>query len=221
MKNERFWHWYNQEAAPRLALREISFRKIFEYLDTFDHPVTIVETGCVRLRGHWKWDGQSTVLFDEYVKCRQPGSIVHSVDLDPQATAVCKSMVSDRVTVHTGDSVLVLREIGKLLEQASRTIDLLYLDSFDVDWNNPMPSAVHHLKELVSIIRWVNPETLVVVDDCAMICYAVADAEHRLNLISPAPVIGGKGLYVAQYAAQVSATLAFSHYQAGWTGLAT
>lgn len=123
MRNENFWQWYTREAAPKLAMREVSFRKIFEYLDSFDHPITIVETGCARQPGNWAGDGQSTLLFDEYVKSKQPGSKVHTVDLDPNATVVCKSMVSDKVTVHTGDSVGVLREIGQTLRQASQTID--------------------------------------------------------------------------------------------------
>jgi len=29
-----FWTWFDTTAAPHLALREISFRKMFEYLDT-------------------------------------------------------------------------------------------------------------------------------------------------------------------------------------------
>jgi hypothetical protein len=33
MKNEMFWKWVNSTAAPQLAKREVSFRKMFEYLD--------------------------------------------------------------------------------------------------------------------------------------------------------------------------------------------
>ena len=219
MTNGSFWHWYNREAAPKLEMREISFRKIFNYLDMFDHPITIVETGCVRIPGNWS-DGQSTLLFDEYVKCRHTDSMVYTIDLDPNATAICKSMVSDKVSIYTGDSVLVLREIGKRLEQTSRTIDLLYLDSYDLDWDNPTPSAVHHLKELTSIIGLINPKTLVVVDDCALVFRGLADALNNYILFSP-PVIGGKGQYVAEYAAQVRASVAFSHYQVGWTDFVT
>lgn len=76
---------------------------------------------------------------------------------------------------------------------------------------------MHHLKELVSIVGLINPTTLIVVDDCAMVCRAVPDAQNNLSLISQ-PMISGKGLYVAEYAAQIKATLAFAHYQVGWTG---
>jgi len=220
MKRHAFWEWFDEYAAPRLAIREISFRKIFEYLDTIQDPITIVETGCARQADNWAGDGQSTVLFDQYVKSRIADAIVHTVDLSPEATNACKAMVSDKVFIHTGDSVAVLPRIARQLNTEGRRIDLLYLDSYDLDWQNPTPSSVHHLKELVSIISMLNPDTLVVVDDSAMICRAVADAENKLNLISE-PVAGGKSTYVAQYAAQVGAQLRFSHYQIGWTNLVT
>jgi hypothetical protein len=97
-------------------------------------------------------------------------------------------------------------------------IDLLYLDSYDLDWSHPTPSAVHHLKELVSIIAGVGPHTLVVVDDAPQLLRVVANDEGRFTLLGK-PTIGGKGAYVAEYAEQVGAKLQFSHYQVGWTGL--
>ena len=218
MRSETFWTWFDKQAAPKLDLREISFRKMFEYLDAFDGPVTIVETGCVRTADNWVGDGQSTILFDQYVGSGDRDSIVHTVDLDPAATQACRSLVSDRVVVHTGDSVAVLPRIAGQLSAEGRRLDLLYLDSLDLDWNNPTRSAVHPLKELISIIGMVNPDTLVVVDDSAMQCWAVVAERDRLHVLAP-PTITGKGLYVAEYAAQVQARLMFSHYQVGWTRL--
>jgi hypothetical protein len=218
MRRDAFWKWYDQHAAPRLGLREVSFRKAFEYLDMLDGPITIVETGCVREAENWAGDGQSTVLFDRYVGAAERGSIVHTVDLDPAATDACRKRVSDRVVVHTGDSVAVLPEIAGLLKKEKRRLDLLYLDSLDLDWNNPTRSAVHPLKELISIVAVVNPQTLVVVDDSALQCWAVMDANDGLNMLAP-PTVTGKGLYVAQYAKQVDAQELFAHYQVGWTGM--
>jgi hypothetical protein len=217
MKNDQFWLWYDKVAAPRLKIREVSFRKIFEYLDTLEKPVTIVETGCVRMADNWSGDGQSTILFDRYASTR-PGSRVHTVDLDPAATATCVALVSNTVTVHTGDSVVVLRTIARDLKANNATIDLLYLDSFDLDVNNPAPSAVHHLKELVSIAEVATKKTLVVVDDSPSIARVVVIEDGKYSIIS-SPMIGGKGMYVAEYAKQVGAKLSFCHYQVGWTGL--
>lgn len=212
-----FWDWFDNQAAPRLALREISFRKTFAYLDTLPGPLTIVETGCARAKGNWAGDGQSSVLFDTYLGMREKGSQGWAIDLDPQATALCKEMVSDRIQVRTGDSVPTLRELAVEFRQTGRTIDFLYLDSYDVDWNNPTPSAVHHLKELVSIVPVLRPDTLVMVDDAPSTCRVVGNRNGQYDFVS-LPVVGGKGTYVAEYARQVEAPMLFSHYQAAWTG---
>lgn len=212
-----FWTWFDQEAAPKLAVREVSFRKAFTYLDAIrtTRPVTIVETGCTRAAGNWGGDGQSSVLFDRYLAGCPEGSSGHAVDIDPAATAECSRLVSDRITVHTGDSVPVLRQIARTLASQNRTIDLLYLDSFDVDWRHKVPSSAHHLKELVSIGGSLRPDTLVMVDDCPTEARMIANDGGGFSLIST-PQIGGKGGMVAEYAAQVDATMLFTHYQAAW-----
>ena len=97
-----------------------------------------------------------------------------------------------------------------------------YLDSFDVDWRYPYPSAAHHLKELTAINKILRPETLVVVDDSP----ANGNLSHTddaskgtwevLKSPSPPPSIGGKGFLVHEYASHVRANLLFSHYQADW-----
>lgn len=218
MRNDQFWAWYDREAAPRLAHREVSFRKMFQHLDQVEKPVTIVETGCVRKPDNWGGDGQSTILFDRYASTR-PGSAVYTVDLDAAATAACSALVSSAVTLYTGDSVAVLRNLARDLKAKNASIDLLYLDSYDLDVNNPIPSAAHHLKELLSIASAGGKGTLVVVDDSPSSVRVVPVAgDGKFAIVSP-PTIGGKGLYVAEYAKQVGATLSFYHYQVGWTGL--
>jgi len=214
-----FWLWFNAEAAPRLALREVSFRKIFNYLDTLDssQPMVIVETGCLRTPDNWAGDGQSTLLFDRYLKDREAGGRCFAMDIDPAATAACRGLVGPNTEVLTGDSVIVLREVAEQLRASRSKISLLYLDSFDLDWGNVTPSAVHHLKELVSIYEFVTPETLVVVDDAPMEAICGTNDDGGLILMRQ-PVVSGKGKYVAEFASQVGAKPFFSHYQSGWTG---
>ena len=45
------------------------------------------------------------------------------------------------------------------------TASLLYLDSFDLDPDNPTPSAIHHVLELLAARPLLGPGTVVVVDD--------------------------------------------------------
>jgi hypothetical protein len=163
MRALEFWDYFENCAAPTLGRitkwpRLDTFRKIFAYLDRFDRPVGIVETGCVRRKGQWT-DGQSTVLFDRYA-ANTPGSIVYSVDLDPNATQVCKSVVSERVKVHTAGSVAFLAALSRNRPADLLALDLLYLDSLDVDMFDPLPSCIHHLKELLAAFRFFTAKHL-------------------------------------------------------------
>src|ERR1041385_4351043 len=209
---EDFWDFFRTFVAHKLDYRASSFQKIFEYLDGVETPITIVETGCVRLLANWGGDGQSAILFDHYVRWRGGGSRVYSVDISPEAVALCKTLVSDAVDLTVQDSVPFLDALTVSLLDARTQVQLFYLDSFDIDWTYWMPSAVHHLKELLSAWRCITPATLVVVDDCPNI------DETGGHGIYPRPQIGGKGRLIAEFAQQTGAQLLFSKYQAGWIG---
>lgn len=223
MKNhsmQEFWKYFDSIAGALLQ-REISFRKTFQYLDTIAEPVTIVETGCVRDRNPWALtgEGHSTILFDRYVQARADGSHVFSVDINEKAVEVCRSLVSDAVNVHAGDSVPHLNKLSQLMAQYGRKINLLYLDSFDVDYEYWFPSASHHLKELLSAWRAVDRQTLVVVDDCPTTANLVGDGGDGYQFDKFfKPRVGGKGRLIAEYAEQTGAEMFFSHYQHGWIG---
>ncbi len=72
-------------------------------------------------------------------------------------------------------------------------VDMVYLDSFDVDFNDTHPSALHHLKELASIMKNLVPQALVMVDD---------------NVDGT-----GKGQYVARFMKDIGAKCLHDGYQ--------
>ena len=84
--------------SPQLAHRTEGFRKVFDHLDRFDRPVGIVETGCVRQQDNWAGDGKSTILFNRYAEFH-PRSAVFSVNRDPEAAALCRSLVGGHVRI--------------------------------------------------------------------------------------------------------------------------
>ena len=216
-KENRFWDFFNIEAAPQLNYRERTFRRIFEHLDLLAGPVIIVETGCLRMANNWSGDGQSTLLFDKYIGYRDQTSECHTVDIDPSAVSECKNLVSQRVQVNQSDSVQYLNSLSRALTGANKTISLLYLDSYDVDMTYWQPAAAHHLKELLAAFRCVNERTLVVVDDCPLNANLIRRDGNQFALIGN-PSVGGKGRLVAEFADAVGAKLEFAEYQAGWTG---
>ena len=57
--NLDFYKWF-ETIASKLGNREISYRKIFKYLDAQPTPIITVETGCLRKANNFS-DGQSTL----------------------------------------------------------------------------------------------------------------------------------------------------------------
>ena len=228
--NLNFYKWF-ETIASKLGDREISFRKIFKYLDGLPTPIIIVETGCLRVQGNFL-DGQSTLLFDKYTLSRGNKSKVYTVDINLNATKVCKETVSNNVEITTEDSVRYLNNLSQKFFTNKTKVSMFYLDSFDVDWRYVYPSAAHHLKEVTAINKILNKDTLLVVDDAPATANLsqsdpkskqAADTQQNNNglwqiLKSPAPTIGGKGFLVHEYASHVEAKLVFSHYQAAWNG---
>lgn len=216
MNYAAFWEYFNGFASPLLQHRAGSFRFAFEHLEKLGRPACIVETGCARKQGNFTGDGQSTVLFDKFSEC-VPGTIVHSVDINPECTGLCKSIVSSRVQVHTADSGTFLRHQCAALIKPYFHIDLLYLDSFDVDMEKPHESALHHMKELLAVESMVNANTLILVDDSPTSATFYIDA-GQLKLVSPLR-IGGKGKYIANYMEDIGAKPIYHGYQAAWLGM--
>ena len=215
-----FYKWF-ETISSKLGNREVSFRKIFKYLESQPDPIIIVETGCLRVKDNFL-DGQSTLLFDKYTLSRKKGSKVYTADIDPNSTKICKEVVSNNVEISTDDSVHYLNALSNTFLKNKTKVTMFYLDSFDVDWRYVYPSAAHHLKELTSITRLLDENTLVVVDDApAFGNLTQTDSETSQTwkiLDSPAPSIGGKGFLVHEYARHVGAKVFFSHYQTAWKG---
>jgi len=219
-KNLDFYKWFDN-ISSKLGTREISFKKIFKYLDSLPNPIIIVETGCLRKKDNFL-DGQSTLLFDKYTLSRGENSKIYTVDINPESTRVCSEVVSKNVEITTSDSVRYLNNISNNFLKNKIKVSMFYLDSFDVDWRFPFPSAAHHLKELVAINKVLDENTLVVVDDSPAVGNLTQNENEPnqpwkiLSSPSPLPTIGGKGFLVHEYASHVGAKLVFSHYQAAW-----
>ena len=213
-----FYKWF-ETIASKLGNREISFRKIFKYLDARPTPIIIVETGCLRNLGNFG-DGQSTLLFDKYTLSRGKGSKVYTVDIDAKATKVCKDAVSKHVEITTGSSIRYLTYLSKNFLKTKTKVSMFYLDSFDVDWKYPHPAAAHHLKEFTAINRLLHEDALVVVDDapaCANLTQNDKEPASTWKILSsPPPTVGGKGSLIHEYAMLSGAKLIFSHYQTAW-----
>lgn len=181
---------FEDHFAPRLERRADTFRVILEEAFRKRRPLTIVETGCLRVPGNWSGDGQSTFLFDCIIAAT--GGSAYSVDIDPKSLTAASRVVSN-VNLVLNDSVAFLNSF-------SRQIDILYLDSFDLDQNDPLPSSLHHIYELCAAQPWLTRGSVIAVDDTYSIDGKVA----------------GKGVFVAEFMQRIGATQLAEGYQSVW-----
>lgn len=175
-----------------LGKRYVTFLKMFEFLNKIKTPI-IIETGISRMIDNYAGDGHSTLLFDEYLHFFKKSGHLYTVDIEQDLCDFTAPLLTNKSTVICSDSIVALHTISN---SNIPPIDLLYLDSYDVDWDDPHPSALHHLKELVSIAPKLKTGTLIVVDD------------HDQGK--------GKGKYIAEYMNSLNKPPYFNEYQIGW-----
>ena len=88
------------------------------------------------------------------------GGKVISIDIDSNAIGNAKRFVGHNVSFYEMDSIYFLNNF-----RPEKDVDLLYIDSYDINDRHPYPSAAHHLGELAAGIRWLRKGALVAVDD--------------------------------------------------------
>ena len=137
----------------RLGKRHEAFAAIAELLPEGCH---IIETGTVRQIDNWEGDGQSTIVWDTLAT--NLGGTVTTIDIDPIGAELVAELELQATTAIVGNSLDVIPTL-------TGHADLLYLDSFDVDFENPLPAAAHHLSELMAALNLLAPGSLVAVDD--------------------------------------------------------
>lgn len=167
----------------------LMFQKLLEKQQQDYH---IIETGTLRKPGNWK-DGQSAKLFTDFVAAH--GGSVRSVDIDAEAVNIANTFIeSPQFLSHCSDSVTFLQEQTDLDQ-----VDLFYLDSWDVKWENDTNSAEHHLKEFVAIESFIKPGAIVAIDDNSRLL-----ADNRRT---------GKGRRIVEYLENKGKLPIYDHYQ--------
>jgi hypothetical protein len=142
--------------AKRSELNHVNYASMRDLLVRMGgRPQTIMETGMSA------WGTDSTRLFDSYV--RSFGGALWSVDLSPVPVQRLTGQVSEHTTLACDDSVAFLERWVD--EHPGQQLDVVYLDSWDVDFADPMPAGEHCLRELQAIEPALGPGTLMLVDD--------------------------------------------------------
>ena len=185
---------FDVEFAPKLGMRAPTFRAVIREFLTHK-GVSIVETGCTRQKDNWLGDGQSTRIWSALTKWQNIGSF-RSVDNDEEACRVA----SECLETSAYSSIMCLDSI-QFLRSNQSYIDLLYLDSYDVDMENPHDAAMHCMFELTTAMPKLHKNSIVFVDD---------------SPVGPDFKVNGKGLYVAEYMKKLGLMPFTMAYQVAW-----
>lgn len=186
-------HAFKRGLQPGLGQRIKGFELMFDLLLSMPQcTYDIVETGTCRDPGNWK-DGQSAVMFTAFVT-RFDGR-VRSVDINNEACDRARTHIANKkFSVFCSDSVTWLAHQPDLAE-----VDLFYLDSYDVKWENDSKSAEHHLNEFKTIEPFLKPGAVVAIDDNARFL----DTGRRT----------GKGRRIVEYLESKNKHPIYDHYQ--------
>lgn len=184
--------YFDLEYLRKLGMRAPTFRAVLR--EAVARKVAqIVETGCMRKEDNWQGDGQSTIIWNSYTNYHKFGGKFTTIDIDQEAIDLVRNVCSDAASI-VGDSI-------KELTVQRTPIDLLYLDSFDVDMNNAGPAAMHCMFEFCSAKPRLHSGSIVFIDD------SPTTSDHQT---------GGKGSYVAQYFKQLGVAPFTFGYQIAW-----
>jgi hypothetical protein len=94
---------------------------------------------------------------------RSFGGKFFSVDINSYPSRRLRAAKSRYTRFFVMDSVAFLKQIQHLTGVSK--IHLFYLDSWDVDWNDPIPSAKHGRREMELIKPFLVPGTILIIDD--------------------------------------------------------
>lgn len=142
--NRHFGYWSSENHENKQAF-EIA-------LETLGgKPANIVETGTSA------WGTDSTRIWDTYI--RKFGGNLYSVDIRGAASRALLLQTSRSTRLVICDSVKFL------MENPMPETNLYFLDSWDLDLSNPIPSALHGMMEFMAIKDQLKPGTLLFIDD--------------------------------------------------------
>jgi hypothetical protein len=194
MQRHPFLDHFENKYSRLLDKRYKTFYSMFECLLNQNKPFyNLLETGTIRRDNAHEAEGMSTLLFDEFLNFDGIDGNLVSIDIDRKNVDFSTARTSGKTQVVCGDSVNVL---WQLAQDDSDPFDLIYLDSMDLDWNNPAPSSLHHLKEFCAAQNMLKSGCLIVIDD------------NKSGV--------GKGGYVASFMSDIKKDCLFNDYQIGW-----
>lgn len=120
-----------------------------------NRPAIILETGSSA------WGINSSLLFDLYVSNR--GGEFHTVDIRINPLITLRKASTILSHFHCDDSVSFLKKWVR--NHPGQKVDLVYLDSWDLNFNDPIPAAMYGLSEYFAISPALTKGSILIIDD--------------------------------------------------------
>lgn len=172
-------------------LNYLTFKELFKNMLEIKEP-QIIETGIASA------GTQSTYLFNEYIK--KYGGRFWSVDTSEYLVNIHQGNMCPATTLVCNDSVKFLNDWVKYNDD--KKVDIVYLDSYDLDWYNYHDSALHGLKEYTALLPSLKKGSLLLIDDTPSSPYWL-DTRGKLyddmvEFYNKNNYLPGKGMYVLE-----------------------
>lgn len=151
--NERnnTYHMFSNIGKPK-HLNYLTFKELFKNMDG-RKDLIILESGIASA------GTQSTYLFNEYI--RKYGGRFWSVDINKYLVDEHQGNMCPATTLVHDDSVAFFKDWCTRFD----TVDVTYLDSWDLDFYNPEPAATHGLNEYNALKPAFKTNSLLLIDD--------------------------------------------------------
>jgi len=181
------YEMFSEKKGIQKHLNYLTFKRLFKEMEGLKNP-TILESGIA------SYGTQSTYLFNEYI--RKYGGSFWSVDVNPSLVYTHQGNMCPATKLVCDDSVSFFTKWSKTHDVAN----VIYLDSYDLDFYNPEPSGYHGLAEYKSLIPVIKKNTLLLIDDTPANPYWLDHRNHvyddMCNYYSKNKNLPGKGMFV-------------------------
>lgn len=143
------------------------YEHVINKLVNLNRPILVVETGTMHTPLTSENQGAFTLIFSDLIK-NYTGGKLFTIDISEEHMNNCKintSGFSEVIEYIVSDSVSFL---SSMPTDVVAKIDLLYLDSWDLNMLDPLPSQIHHLRELSAVYHNLSDTVSIAVDDNLM-----------------------------------------------------
>lgn len=156
-------------------------------------PINIIETGASH-----SWDDGIMGLMFANISQRTGGKI-WIVDID---TIILKKSMDVFTTHDINCAEFITSDSVSFLNEFDQDVDLIYLDSWDLNLLDPYPAALHGWREFNAIKDKVKKDTIIIVDDNYFQDSWVewVTVGHASKIITITDPIVGKGAHIWAFA---------------------